>query len=288
MQANPWADLLTTTPRNQAMRYAPSSPRASPLRSLPQAPRANPSSAPVHTGGDAQQTRVPTHSDRTRTDSTRNDSTRSEHTSSHQMRSATPRPTSVVPATHKVTGRQQTTTLGEDQGSRLAQTHHAHVAKPHASRSPAREPRASSDQQLANTRSASQSETRPSHQPHRAAVPRKGKTAHIFCGNNILSPKLRQNGGDMVIGSPSACFKKGFGAGFYQEIDPSHLEEFLADNSGPYKRYIEQPLYYGDGPVPAGKIRATLSQCRSRGFGVGSVQRAKKILKERKHGISKA
>ena len=57
MQANPWAGLLTTTPRNQAMRYAPSSPRASPLRSLPQAPRANPDSAPVHTGGDAQQTR---------------------------------------------------------------------------------------------------------------------------------------------------------------------------------------------------------------------------------------
>jgi len=141
---------------------------------------------------------------------------------------------------------------------------------------------------LANTRSASQSETRPSHQPHRAAVPRKGKTAHIFCGNNILSPKLRQNGGDMVIGSPSACFKKGFGAGFYQEIAPAHLEDFLADNSGPYKRYIEQPLYYGDGPVPAGEIRATLSQCRSRGFGVGSVQRARKILKERKHGISKA
>ena len=288
MQANRWADLLTKTPKDQAMHYEPSSPRAPPL--LSQSPRARTASASVHTGssGDAQQTRVPTHSDRTRTDSTRNDSTRSEHTRSHQMRSATPRPTSVVPATHKVTSRQQTTTLGEDQGSRLAQTHHAHVAKPHASRSPAREPRASSDQQLANTRSASQSETRPSHQPHCAAVPRKGKTAHIFCGNNILSPKLRQNGGDMVIGSPSACFKKGFGAGFYQEIDPSHLEEFLADNSGPYKRYIEQPLYYGDGPVPAGEIRATLSQCRSRGFGVGSVQRAKKILKERKHGISKA
>ena len=110
----------------------------------------------------------------------------------------------------------------------------------------------------------------------------------IFCGNNILSPKLRQNGGDMEIGLPSQCFRKGFGAGFYQEIAPAHLEEFLADHTGPYKRYIEQPLYYGDGPVPAGKIRATLSQCRSRGFGVGAVQRAKKILKERKHGMGKA
>ena len=92
----------------------------------------------------------------------------------------------------------------------------------------------------------------------------------------------------MEIGSPSQCFRKGFGAGFYQEIEPADLEEFLADNSGPYRKYIEQPLFYGDGPVPAGKIRATLSQCRSRGFGVGAMQRAKKILKERKHGMSKA
>ena len=92
----------------------------------------------------------------------------------------------------------------------------------------------------------------------------------------------------MEIGSPSQCFRKGVGAGFYQEIDPAHLGQFLADNSGPYKRYIEQPLFYGDGPVPAGKIRATLSQCRSRGFGVGAVRRAKKILKERRHGMSRA
>ena len=127
-----------------------------------------------------------------------------------------------------------------------------------------------------------------SHKSHHATAPRKGKPSHIFGGNNILSPKLRRNGGDMEIGSPSQCFRKGFGAGFYQEIEPAHLEEFLADNSGPYKRYIEQPLFYGDGSVPAGRVRATLSQCRSRGFGVGAVQRAKKILKERKHGMNKA
>ena len=92
----------------------------------------------------------------------------------------------------------------------------------------------------------------------------------------------------MEIGLPSQCFRKGFGAGFFQEIEPAHLEESLADNPGPYRRYIEQPLFYGDGTVPAGKIRATLSQCRSRGFGVGSVQRAKKILKDQKHAVSKA
>ena len=237
------------------MHYEPSSPRAPPQRSFSQAPRAHPASASVHAGskGDAQQTRVPT-----RTDSTRNDSMRSEHTGSDQMRSATSRVTYVAPAIHTLTSGQRS----------------------QAWRSHAREPRATS---------ASQGEKSLSHQSHNAASPRRGKTSsHIFCGNNILSPKLRRNGGDMDIGSPSQCFRKGFGAAFYQEIEPAHLEEFLVDNSGPYQRYIEQPLFYKDGSVPPGEFRATLSQCRSRGFGVGAVQRAKKILKERKHGVSKA
>lgn len=115
----------------------------------------------------------------------------------------------------------------------------------------------------------------------------KGKTSHIWCGNNALSPKLRENGGEMSVGTPSLCFKKGFGGGYYQKIDPTHLEEWLADYSGPYKRLIEQPLYYGDGEVPHGMIRATLSQCRARGFGVGSMQKAKRILKERERAKSK-
>ena len=38
--------------------------------------------------------------------------------------------------------------------------------------------------------------------------------------------------------------------------------------------------------VAPGKIRATLSQSMQRGFGVGSMQLAKKILKERKHATS--
>ena len=51
---------------------------------------------------------------------------------------------------------------------------------------------------------------------------------------------------------------------------------------------FDTALYYGDGPVPAGMIRATLSQCKHRGFGVGAVQRAKKILKERQRAMNKA
>ena len=171
--------------------------------------------------------------------------------------------------------------------SRLAQRQHSQVTK-RGAMGRAREPQAATGQQREVSRSASQSKESLPHQSHHATAPRESKTSHIWCGNNILSPKLRRNGGNMEIGSPSQCFRKGVGAGFYQEIDPAHLGQFLADNSGPYKRYIEQPLFYGDGPVPAGKIRATLSQCRSRGFGVGAVRRAKKILKERRHGMSRA
>ena len=171
--------------------------------------------------------------------------------------------------------------------SRLAQTQHSQVTK-RGAMGRAREPQAATGQQREVSRSASQSKESLPHQSHHATAPRESKTSHIWCGNNILSPKLRRNGGNMEIGSPSQCFRKGVGVGFYQEIDPAHLGQFLADNSGPYKRYIEQPLFYGDGPVPAGKIRATLSQCRSRGFGVGAVRRAKKILKERRHGMSRA
>ena len=118
----------------------------------------------------------------------------------------------------------------------------------------------------------------------RATSARKSQTPHIDCGNNALSPKLKH----MQIGRPSQCFRRGFGGGYHQEIAPEHLEEFLADFSGGYKKLVEQPLYYGDGPVPEGMIRATLSQCMQRGFGVGSLQRAKKILKERQCSTANA
>eukprot|EP00973_Karenia_brevis_P033687 4644265-Karenia_brevis.AAC.1 len=56
-----------------------------------------------------------------------------------------------------------------------------------------------------------------------------GKTSHIPCTNNALSPKLRHNGGAMELGTPSQCFRKGFGGGYYQKIDPAKIENFLTD-----------------------------------------------------------
>ena len=91
-----------------------------------------------------------------------------------------------------------------------------------------------------------------------------------------------------MLGSPSQCFKKGFGGGYYQKIEPAKLSQFLADFTAPYKKIVDQPLFYGNGPTPPRKIRATLSQSMQRGFGVGSMQLAKKILKERERAARSA
>ena len=105
----------------------------------------------------------------------------------------------------------------------------------------------------------------------------------IWCGNNIRDPKLARNGGDLRIGKPSECFRRGVGGGIYQKIEPGKESDFLTTWTGPYEKRINQPLFYGDGPVPDGKIRATLGQCLSRGFAVGSIQKAEKILKRRQN-----
>ena len=103
----------------------------------------------------------------------------------------------------------------------------------------------------------------------------------IWCGNNILDPRLSRNGGHLRIGSPSECFRRGVGGGLHRTVEHDKMQQFLTTWTSPYKKHIEQPMHYGDGPVPEGKIRATLGQCLSRGFAVGSIQKAKKILKRR-------
>ncbi len=77
-------------------------------------------------------------------------------------------------------------------------------------------------------------------------------------------------------------FGAAWGGGIHQKVAPEKIHEFLNTWSAPYEKYIEQPMYYGDGDVPEGKIRATLGQCLSRGFAVGSIQKTKKIIKRRK------
>jgi len=110
----------------------------------------------------------------------------------------------------------------------------------------------------------------------RNAATNKEMAKQYYCGNNELSRKLKTNGGHMEFGSPSLCQKKGFGIGFNQHITNS--DEYLRE-WGPYRPHIVQKLYCGDEPrLPSGyDARATLPQCLARGFGLGSVKRAKKL-----------
>ena len=103
---------------------------------------------------------------------------------------------------------------------------------------------------------------------------------HILCTNNALDRRLIANGGARPLGSNHQCFQRGVGAGLHHQ--PEDLETFLRNFSSPYKKLVEQPLYYGDKEVPAGKIRATRPQAMQKGFGVGQMLKAKRILAERK------
>ena len=51
----------------------------------------------------------------------------------------------------------------------------------------------------------------------------------------------------------------------------------------PYEKLVSQPIYYKAGPVPHGMFRCTLPQALARGWAIGSIQKSKKILKQRGH-----
>ena len=112
-------------------------------------------------------------------------------------------------------------------------------------------------------------------QQKNAASPKR-----IYCGNNALAHELTS--GQARIGKRSECFRKGVGGGLHAAIPEGGTEEFIKKWTAPYRKLIEQPLHYGDGPTPAGKFPATLSQCLARGFAVGSIQKAKKKMHEPK------
>ena len=111
------------------------------------------------------------------------------------------------------------------------------------------------------------------HAEHETVPNRK----RIYCGNNALAHELTS--GQAVVGKRSECFRKGVGGGLHAKIPPGGRDEFIQKWTASYRKIVEQPLHYGDGPTPAGKIPATLSQCLARGFAVGSIQKAKKEMR---------
>lgn len=107
--------------------------------------------------------------------------------------------------------------------------------------------------------------------------------SHVWCKNNALDPELNENGGWMTRGSRRRCFTKGFGGGFYQKLAPDEVEKFIAAWwDTPYRKLVEQPIFYKDGPVPDNQFAATLPQCVARGYAVGSKKLAEKLVKERR------
>ena len=103
----------------------------------------------------------------------------------------------------------------------------------------------------------------------------------MWCGNNKLDQKLKANGGDLEIGSPHVCSMRGVGGGIYQDVPPGEEEAFVEKWIQPCEKLVKQPIWYKDSTPPPGMFKCTLPQALSRGYAVGSIQRAKTIQKQR-------
>ena len=100
----------------------------------------------------------------------------------------------------------------------------------------------------------------------------------VFCGNNMYSHMLKENGGHDQFGTHSECFKKGYAAGYNQKVNdvPRFMDKWL----GKYRAHIVQKLWHSDDQAPPGYQIATLSQTMGRGFAFGSRARATKLAKK--------
>jgi hypothetical protein len=89
----------------------------------------------------------------------------------------------------------------------------------------------------------------------------------IYCGNNRRNRNLIN--GLLDIGTRSKCFKKGFGVGFNQPIDPDYL--------GEYEPIYIDNIYCGDNQndIPINSRMGTLPQCLQKGVAIGKLQKAR-------------
>ena len=109
----------------------------------------------------------------------------------------------------------------------------------------------------------------------RPSPQRKSKEA-ISCTNNAKNPELRVNGGDRILGSPSQCVQRGFGAALHQHVPDVHA--FIRKFDAPYEKLIElQKIWFKNGEPPPGWQRATLPMCFQKGYGAGTAALARKL-----------
>ena len=103
----------------------------------------------------------------------------------------------------------------------------------------------------------------------------------MYCGNNVKSHRLMQNGGNERFGTHEECFKKGFYLGVNSR--PRDARKFLQEWSGGYDPHIRQKLWYSDTQPPNGYQMATLHQSVQKGFAFGCMKKAKQLM-ERETG----
>ena len=105
----------------------------------------------------------------------------------------------------------------------------------------------------------------------------------VYCGNNAYEPSLRVNGGRDVFGTHEECLRKGYARGYNQAI--KDIPHFVQKWAGRYRAHINQKLWHSDAqPLPPGYQLATLSQTMGKGYAMGSVAIAKKMV--RKSGVA--
>ena len=88
----------------------------------------------------------------------------------------------------------------------------------------------------------------------------------IYCGNNKNNKKLIS--GEADIGTRYECFKKGFGIGFNQPIDPEYLDD--------YEPIYQNNIYCGnkDDEIEINYKPGTLPQCLQKGVAIGKLKKA--------------
>lgn len=89
---------------------------------------------------------------------------------------------------------------------------------------------------------------------------------YIYCGNNAAHPDLQN--GRAIIGSKHRCLKKGFGAGYYSEVDLNFLNDYVPIDT--------RKVYCGDKEdLPEGYDRHGNSpSCFQKGFAAGKRKKA--------------
>ncbi len=95
---------------------------------------------------------------------------------------------------------------------------------------------------------------------------RRNVGPYLYCGNNLLNADVLL--GRAVIGTNYTCLRKGYGAGFYQPVDLSFLDDYLPIDA--------RKVYCGNNQdLPAGyDYKGNHPRCFQKGFAVGKRMKA--------------